>query len=481
MSGLRARAIRGVAWTAAQRWTVRAAGLITFVVLSRLLTPGDVGLVALALAVTGAVAALVDLGLSDYLVRSDDEDATTTSTVFWLQAGLSVIIAAIVVVLAEPLAALLGQSRLTPVLQVSAALLPVYACAVVPTALLHRGMRFQSLAVRDIAATLAGAVAGITAAVMGAGVWALVLQSAVHAVTTLATVLLATRWRPSLAFSTGAVRRARRFVGAMTGVQILQALRDRADHFVIGALLGTEALGLWLVAARLVGIVTEMSASTLETVALPVFSRVQGDALAFRRVHSIAASYTALLLVPALLVLGFLSPALVPTLFGPQWEQAVVLAQILCLSYAIFGLTYLNRPSLIAHGRVGVEFALTATGAGLHVALVTVAAASGLRTVAWAMVVEAVLLVLVGSAALRRALRLVPPVPRRTLLVVVGGLCAALVGVGVQNLAALGTAAGAALATLAALGAFGLWMLVTDAALVREAGQDARRLQVARR
>jgi O-antigen/teichoic acid export membrane protein len=477
MSELRTRAIRGVGWMAVQRWAVRATSFVTFAALSHLLTPAEIGVVALALAVIGIFSVLVDLGMTEFLVRAPGVDATTTSTVFWLQMLLAALLGTPVVVLAHPLAELLGTPELAPVLQVLVLLLPLYGAAAVPSALLQRQLSFAALAGRDVLGAVLGGVAGVTLAALGAGVWALVVQTLTNAAVSLLAVVAVSRWHPRLTVSRPVVGRVLRFGGPLLGVQVMQIVRDRADAFVIGAIAGAPALGVWTVATRLLTIVAEVSTSILDAVALPVFARLQSDRPRFRVAHRTAVTYSITLLTPALLVLAVSSPVLVPTLFGSRWTAAVLPTQVLCVAYAIGGLAYLNRPVLVAFGRVGVEFLLTGSTALLHVGVVLAAAPHGLVVVAWAAVGEAVVQAAAGAVALRTALGLRPPIPPRAFTVLACGAgaagCAVVAGVpagGLDSWSGLAVAAGTAVAVFAAL----LW--TTSASLLRELGGDLRRL-----
>jgi PST family polysaccharide transporter len=480
LSELRTRAIRGVGWTAVQRWTVRATGFLTFVVLSRLLEPAEIGLAALAVAIATSFSVFVDLGTSDYLVRAPDVESRTTSTVFWMQLGLAVALGGPLALFAHPLADAIGTPALAPVLQALTLLLPIYAATAVPAALLHRRLSFAALALRDVLAAVAGAVAGVTLALLGAGVWALVTQSLIQAIVSLIGVLLAARWRPRATFSRRTLSSVVRFGGPLLGVQVMQMVRDRADAFLIGGLLGPAALGIWTVATRLLAIVAEVSTSVLDAVALPVFSRLLGNAGKFREVHRTSVAYTTTLLVPVLVVVAVTSPVLVPLLFGEQWAPSAPLAQILCLAYAIGGLGYLNRAVLVAHGRVGVELALTSSTAVLHVVAVSATAPMGLTAVAWAAVGEALVAVLAGVWALRRAVGIPRPVSWVAVRVLLAGLLGAAAGWAVTAAAGTGLWPDLVLPAVASVGCLAVALLLTNAALVRDIGRDARRLLPAR-
>src|SRR3954471_23993262 len=154
MAEFRTAVAVGVGWTAAQKWLVRIAGVLTFVVLSRLLSPADIGLVALALAFLGVLGVVADLGAATFLVQTRSWDEKTRSTTFWTTLGFSVAATGLVVVLAAPLAGLLGEPRLAPVFQALAPILVLNVTSAVPSAILQRELRFRELALREMAAGL---------------------------------------------------------------------------------------------------------------------------------------------------------------------------------------------------------------------------------------------------------------------------------------------------------------------------------------
>jgi O-antigen/teichoic acid export membrane protein len=257
----------------------------------------------------------------------------------------------------------------------------------------------------------------------------------------------------------------------------MQMVRDRADAFLIGGLLGPAALGIWTVATRLLVIVSEVSTSVLDAVALPVFSRLREDATRFRQAHGTSVAYTMIFLVPVLAVLAVACPALVPLVFSDQWNAAIPLAQVLCLAYAVGGLGYLNRPVLVSSGRVGVELAVTSSTALLHVAAVAIAAPLGLEVVAWAAVAETLVAVLVGAFALRRAVGIRRPVPAPALRVLLAGLVGTAAGWGVHLVtASSGRWVDLTRPALACAATLALVVYLTNGALVREVARDGRRL-----
>jgi O-antigen/teichoic acid export membrane protein len=476
MAEFRTAVAVGVGWTAAQKWLVRIAAVLTFVVLSRLLTPADIGLVALALAFLGVLGVVADLGASTFLVQTQTWDERTRSTTFWTTTALSVAATALIVVVAAPLAAALGEPRLGPVVQALAPILVVTASTAVPTAILRRELRFRELALREMAAGLASAVVGIALAVAGAGVWALVAQSGSQALVSAVLVWRMSAWRPTRQVSREAFDALRRFGGPVLAVNLLQSVRDRLEQFVLGALVGVSALGYWTVAVRLLALLVEVSVAVLDSVALPVFAAARTSADRFRRAFEYALAATQVLLVPAVALLAVVSPVVIPWAFGPQWGASIPPAQVLCLAYGIAGLAWFNRSALLSHGRSGVELALTATSLVIHLGLVVVVAPLGLTALAWAFTGEALVTVLLGTLVLHRTLGLGPATVARAARVAGCGALAVGAALAAMQALELGPVPGVLLGgtvTVAVLAA-GTWL--TNATLLRQLADDVRRV-----
>ncbi|MFQ1003237.1 lipopolysaccharide biosynthesis protein [Modestobacter sp. SSW1-42] len=470
----RRRVLVGVGWTALQKWAVRFASLATFAVLGRLVGPADIGLATLATAVIGLLTVIADLGASAYVVRAPRLDRRALSTVFWTNLALACGAGLLVAGVAHPLAAVLGEPRLGPVLQVAALLLPLSALATTPVALLTRELDMRPLAFREMIAALFGAAVGLSAAFAGAGVWALVAQALAQAVAGIVVVWRATTWRPTREFHPPAAREMARYGSGVSGSNLVQALHDRTEQFVLGAVAGVEVLAYWAIGTRLLNLVYDVSMAVLDMVALPVMSRVSADRQRLAKTLDSATAGGLLLLVPVLLVVWFTAGWVIPLVFGPGWTPSVALIQVLCLTYAVGGLSWFSRPALLAAGRSGVEFAVTLLGLGVHVAAVVLAAPHGLIVLAWVVTGEAVLMVAVRAAVQRRCIQVGWSVYLRSVRVLVAGGVAVAVAAGLRETVA-GTG-GQVLAVAAGAVAYLALVWLLNRSLVGEVVGDVRRL-----
>ena len=476
MAELRTAVASGVGWTAAQKWVVRLAGVVTFVALTRLLGPADIGLVTLALAFVGVLGVVADLGTTTFLVQTRTWDEATRSTAFWTTTVLSVAATALVVALAVPIAALLGQPRLALVMMALAPTLVGTALSAVPMAVLQRELRFRELALREMVAGLVSAVIGVGLAAAGAGVWALVGQSLTQAAVGTALVWRMSDWRPTRQVSRASLRELRRFGGPTLAVNLMLAVRDRLEQFLLGLLLGVTALGYWSVAVRLLALLVDVSASVLDSVALPMFAATRDDPPRFRRAFEQALASAQVLLVPVLAVLAVASPALLPWAFGAHWTPAVGPAQALCVAYGIAGLGYFNRAALLSHGRAGVECVNSGVALLLHLAVVVVVAPHGLTALAWAFSAEAVVVVALGAVLLRRTVGVGFAAVRRGAVVVGSGIAVTAAALACVHAVGLGPVPGALLGAVIALAGVAAATWLTNATLLRRLAGDVDQL-----
>lgn len=418
---LRSRISRGVAWTACERWLTRLAGLATLVVLARLLDVSDFGLVALATASIGVLQVLSEGGFGAYLIQARQVDQRVTSSVHWWALAIATACAVVLVAAAPILAKVLDEPRLTLVLVALSPLLVLNALSIVPMALLQRDLEFRVLALRQVAGVLVGGAVGVTAALAGWGVWALVAQLLVGTATSTAFLWIRSRWRPTRVLDRQAAGEATRYGSRVAAINLATALREQGEAYLIGGFAGTNALGVWTIARRLVVLVVDLGGTVISAVALPAFARMRDDRPRLVRAYTTAVGSSAVLILPAIAFLTVTSPALVPLLFGDQWSRSGDLAAILMLAGVFSVVGTLDRSVYFAIGRPGVELRLVTLLIALHLATIVAFVDSGLTVLAWATLIRAVLLWPVRATVLRR----VAAIPVGTYAVVLPPLVAA--------------------------------------------------------
>ncbi len=319
---LKGRSVRGGAVTLAAQGSKLAIQIASLVVLARLLTPADYGLIGMVTVVTKFAALFNDLGLSTATMQRAQINHRQISTLFWVNVGASVLIALVVAALAPAVAWFYAEPRLTRITVVSAALFVFAGLTVQHQALLRRQMRFGALAVIEVLSALFSVAAAILAAGMGAGYWSLVLLSLVAAMGNALGVWLACRWRPGLPARRSGVRGMLGFGANLTGCNVLNYIAGNLDNVLIGKVWGADALGFYAKAYGLLMFPLAQINAPLCATAIPTLSRLAEEPARYRHYYLTCLSLIALVTMPLAVFLVVMSDELIPVVLGPQWRQS---------------------------------------------------------------------------------------------------------------------------------------------------------------
>jgi PST family polysaccharide transporter len=350
--------------------------IVTFL-LAKLLGPGEFGLVAMAMVFITIAQTVIQQGLVSAIVQRDTLTAEHLDAAFGvlMLAGLGV---GLLTAATSPLWALVNRApELTVVCIVLSPLVLVQGLAIVPEAILRRELRFRAVAIRTLLAAVVSGVVGVTLALAGAGVWALVGQQLVNAVVGLVVVWLVCPWRPSRRPRLGAIRELWAFSAHSANAGLGVLLSSKADIIFTGIFFGPVATGIYRLAARLPDMLVDVTVRSLQQVALPSLSRLQQDRRRFAAHLAQLQHLGAVAGLPVLGVLAATANSLVAFL-GPQWAGTEVPLRLLCLYGAVNVYGVLLGPALQAIGQPGKLAAITWTRGLLGVA--TLAAIGTLLT-----------------------------------------------------------------------------------------------------
>lgn len=299
------------------------------VVLARLLSPEDYGLLGMATVIIGFVELFKDLGLSAATVQKAEINHQQVSTLFWINLVVSWIIALIVVGLAPVVAWFYHEPRLSGITLALAINFVFGGLTVQHQALLQRQMRFTSLAQIDIVSMSVGVIAAIVSAWYGLGYWALVVMQIATVITNAIAVWLICSWRPGFASKDSAIRSMLAFGGNLTGFRLVNYFSRNLDNLLIGRYWGSQQLGLYAKAYQLVLLPMEQINSPVNSVALPTLSSLQSEPEKYRKYY-----YKAILLITTLgmPIVGFMfasADKVILLMLGEQWLGVVPIFQFL--------------------------------------------------------------------------------------------------------------------------------------------------------
>lgn len=327
---LTSTAIRGAAWVLTATIGQNLFRVAAVVVLARILTPEDFGVVAAALVVVGLAQLLVEMGFSTAVVQRAEltrAHIRTCCGIAWL---IGMTLFATTVTAADFVATVFGMDALTGVMSVMALVFLFNAAGTTSKALMQRELQVRNLSLISLVAFLLGRMGlSIVLALLGFGVWALVLG---HVTTSLVESLLCLRARPEglrPGFDGVAFRDLLGYGLGTTWSKFVSYVALKGDYFVVGRWLGADALGVYSRAYQFITIPANLITAVLGRVAFPAFSRVQNEPDRVVRGYRRAVALAALGGIPTGVVLYVLGPEIVLVLLGPRWTGVIEPFQVL--------------------------------------------------------------------------------------------------------------------------------------------------------
>lgn len=302
------------------------------VLLTRLLTPEDYGLVGMVTAITGFITLFKDLGLSAATIQRDEINHEQVSVLFWVNTALSIVTMLVTIAIAPAIASFYGEPRLIGIAIALSCGFLMSGLGIQHYALLNRQMRFTTLIAIDLFSTTIGIIAAIIAALLGAEYWAIVCLTLFSAGTNTLAAWVACGWRPQLPRTRSGVRSILAFGGNLTGFNFLSYFARNADNMLIGKVWGAQQLGLYAKAYQLLVLPLSQVNAPITRVAIPALSRLHQEPEKFRRHYLKALSMISFVTLPAIVFFLVTTEETITLVLGSQWIEAVPIARVLSVA-----------------------------------------------------------------------------------------------------------------------------------------------------
>lgn len=359
-------------WSYSLIWGRLAITTILAFVLAALLGPEAYGVIAMALVFTGFVEMLQQQGMMPAIIAHRALDDDHKDTAFWLVIGVGVVLSASAILAAPWWASVNHLPELTPVIRVLALGVPLTSSVVVHEAVLRRTMQFKRLAAATWTAVIAGGLVGLSGALLGWGVWALVAQQLAMVVTTVCVLWWISSWRPRLNFRLQAARDLWHYSVRSSTSSLAMFFGGRMDVILGGALFGPVAIGVYRMAQRLTEVVLDVTFRGMQSVSLPGLAQVQ-DARVVRNTRFLTMQRRAVCLALPLLGIVAATAPVVQDLLGDEWTGTATAIRLLVIVQALRAMTGLMGPALQAVNRPGTLAILQVVLAGAGATAIVVA------------------------------------------------------------------------------------------------------------
>ena len=348
---LKNKTVKGVGWSFVDNIANSGITFLVGLVLARLLTPAEYGIMAMITIFIAISTSIVDSGFSNALIRKQDAGRVDYSTVFFFNLGVSAVLYAVLYVGAPRIAAFFKEPLLEDVMRVIGWVLIINALAIIPRTLFVKAVNFKTQTKVSLIASLSSGTVGIGMALGGMGVWSLVGQQLSRQLMNTVFLWVYGKWRPSLEFSVRSFKELFGFGSKLLLSGLLSTVFREIYALVIGRFYTSAQLGQYTRAQQFNTIFSSNLTAVVQRVSYPVLSSIQDEPARLKEAYRRVIKVTMLVTFACMLGLAAVAKPLIVLLIGEKWLPAVSLLQIICFSGMFYPLHAINLNVLQVKGR----------------------------------------------------------------------------------------------------------------------------------
>lgn len=350
-SSLKQETLTGIKWSAIERFSVQIIQFAITLVMARLLTPADYGVVGMISIFMAIAQTLIDSGFSNALIRKLDRTDDDYSTVFIFNTIVGVICYIVMFFAAPFIAKFFNIPILTNVIRVISINLFLNSLTVVQRARLIIDVNFKALAKVTVVSIIFSGTIGLLMAYKGAGVWALVFQSVTSSFVTTLLLFCSAKWFPKMNFSRTSFRSLFSFGSKMMISGLIQTIYSKLSALAIGKFYTSSDLGYYSRGEQFAALPSDTVNNVLQRVTFPIFSKLQNDDNRLIGVYRKYIKITSLIIFFLMTFLASIASPLVTILLTDKWAPASFFLQIFCFDYMFDHICRINLNLLQVKGR----------------------------------------------------------------------------------------------------------------------------------
>lgn len=351
MTNLKEKAINSVIWSSIERISVQLIQFAIGILLARLLTPADFGLIAMIYVFIAIAQTFIDCGFSNALMQNKDRNEKDYFTAFYSNLFIA-LICYIIIFLGSPfIAQFYEEARLTLLLRILGINLVINALFLVHRTILIINLRFKPIAIIALISIIIGGGVGVYMAFKGYGVWALVGQYLLSSIASMICYWFITRWRPLLQFSMESFKRLFGFGSKLLFAGLLHTVYSNMYSLIIGKKFKATDLGYFTRGQTMAYLVPQNFTSIITQSLYPVLCNLQEDPIKLKSAFLAYVRMAAFITFPVVLIIAAVAEPLVSLLLTDKWLPCVIFIQILSIGYIWDPIQRINANSLSVKGR----------------------------------------------------------------------------------------------------------------------------------
>ena len=351
VESLKDKTVKGVGWSAIDNVAGYAVTFVVGIILARLLSPEDYGLLGLIGIFTAICGSFINAGFGSALIRKKDATEDDYNTVFIYNLAMSVLLYGVMFLCAPLIADFFERQELIALTRVSSLEMIIGSLAMVQRTRLTKRIDFRTQTKITIISGIVRSIIGITTAFIGWGVWALVAQGLTA--TTISTLLLwyFNRWMPRLKFSTTSFRELFGFGSKLLASSLIDTIWRELYQVIIGKFYAPATLGQYTRATMFSSLFSSNITNIIQRVSYPVLSEIQDEKARLKDGYQRIIRTTMLITLCCMLMLAAIAKPMIIVLIGEKWTQAAYFLQIVCFSAMLYPLHAINLNMLQVQGR----------------------------------------------------------------------------------------------------------------------------------
>lgn len=348
---LKNKTIKGVGWSAADALLGQGVTFIVGLVLARLLSPDEYGLIGICLIFTTVLNGIVDSGFSNALIRKKNVTDEDYNTMFTTNMAISIVLYVLLFISAPFVSDFFHRIELIALVRVTGLILFLNALSITQVTILTKNIDFKTKTKASLVSAIISGVIGIAMAFMGYGVWSLVTQQLSKQLLYTLCLWVLNKWWPKFTFYKDSFKYMWGFGWKLLASGILNNVWNQLYQVVIGRCYTSSTLGHYTRANECASIFSSNLTTIIQRVTFPVLSELQDDKkkllVSYRKLIKVSMFVT----VICMFALGAMAEPMIYSLIGPQWHQAATFLPFICITMSLYPLHAINLNMLQVQGR----------------------------------------------------------------------------------------------------------------------------------
>jgi len=397
VDSLKKRTVKGLVWSSIERFSVQAVQFFVTLIIARILSPKEYGLIGMLSIFIGIADSLVNSGFSQALIRKQDRSEVDNCTIFYFNFTVSIILYLILYIAAPFIASFYNEHELCRILRVLGIIVIINGLAIVQRALFTIEINFKEQTRATLMAAIISGVVGVIMAVNGFGVWSLVFQQISNACVSTLLLWFFSKWRPIVIFSLNSFKGMFGYGSKILISGLINTTYNNIYQITIGKIFDAVSLGYYTRAKQFA--LTPVSGFTevIQRVMFPVMCKIQQDKTIYKNVFAKTLRVSVFILIPIMCLIAGISKPMTLILLGEKWLFAATLLIPLCFSAMLLPIHALNLNAITVIGRSDLFLKLEIIKKILGIVVLVVTVPFGVVAMCYGSLVSSVIGLLINA------------------------------------------------------------------------------------